>query len=56
MHILNFLVFFWCSLDQNLPPLKVIRILSALVFRPSYDNTNRHHTQHIIKIWETIFL
>ena len=40
--------FFWYSLDQYLPPPKGIRILSALVFCLSFDNTNTtHQTQHI---------
>ena len=47
-------IFFWYSLDQYLPPLKGIRILSALVFCPGYDNTNTTHmtqqiSPHILK-------
>ena len=52
MHILNFLEFFWYSLDQYLPPPKRIRIPSPLVFGPGSithllthtTHTNRHQT------------
>ena len=56
MHILNFLVFFWCSLDQYLPPPKGFRLLSALVFGPghrtdtTHTDTHTHGQTHSLKI------
>ena len=49
MHILNFLGFFWYSLDQYLPPPKRIRILSALVFGPGLytPHTTLTDTTHL---------
>ena len=38
---MNFLVFFWCSLDQYLPPPKRFRFVTALVFR-EYIRTDTH--------------
>ena len=49
-YILDCIFLIFLGMDQYLPPPKRIMILSALVFRPGYDNNNRHNTQHIIKI------